>query len=285
MMNNIPVDLLQNKTSAGLQIKVFRPGYDQQNNTKNFDAHRDDHYIFFLLTAGSGALKVDFQDITLVARQLYYVLPSQVHSLIKTGQAEGWFLAIDTSLIAPDIRDVFERMLNLQLPRTLTDYELVQYSNLLNLLRCEFNERQDDTYFLPIVHALGQAFLAMAASTYNYSEEPKNNHTRAAELARQFKELLKTDVLTIKSPSVYASKLNVTPGYLNEAVKKVTGSTVSYWIQQETFNEARRLLYYSDMDVKEVAHKLGYSDYSYFIRSFRKAMGLSPLKFRSLNRT
>ncbi|SHN36293.1 AraC family transcriptional regulator [Mucilaginibacter sp. OK098] len=282
-MKSIPVDQLQNKTSTGLQIKAFRPG-DEQHETKNAGAHRDDHYIFFLLTNGSGTLKVDFQDIALTAGQLYYILPSQVHYRIKTDRPEGWFLAVDTSLIPPDLRDAFERRLNLQAPCSLTDYELKQYSNLLNLLRNEFIERQDDKYYLPIIHTLVQSFLAMAASTYNSVETIENKHTRSAELARQFKSLLTAHSHTIKNPSAYASKLNVSPGYLNEAIKKVTGSTVSYWIQQEIFSEAKRLLYHSDADVKQIAHELGYTDYSYFIRSFSKAYGLSPLKFRLLNR-
>ncbi|MDP9077848.1 MAG: AraC family transcriptional regulator [Bacteroidota bacterium] len=281
-MKSIPVDQLQNKTSAGLQIKVFRPGDQHRSETEI--AHRDDHYIFFLLTNGTGTSKVDLQDIVLTAGQLYYILPSQVHYRIKTDRAEGWFLAVDTALIPAGLRDVFEGRLNLQTPCRLTAYELKQYSNLLELLHNEFIERQDDKFYLPIIHTLVQSFLAMAASTYNHLGSAENKHTRSAELARQFKTLLAVNARTIKSPAAYASKLNVSPGYLNEAIKIATGSTVSYWIQQEIFNEARRLLYHSDADVKQIAYELGYTDYAYFIRFFRKASGLSPLKFRMLNR-
>lgn len=282
-MKSIPVHKLRDRTDTGLQIKVFRSDYEQKNNNIA-DAHRDDHYIFFLLTNGSGALKVDLQDIVLSTGQLYYVLPSQVHYRIKTDRAAGWFLAVDTSLIPPDLRNVFEHRPDLQAPCTVTDYELKQYSNLLDLLCNEFTARQDDKYYLPIIHALLQSFLAMAASTYNATATTDSKHARSAELARQFKALLTTHIHTIKSPSAYASKLNVSSGYLNEAIKEATGSTVSYWIQQEILNEAKRLLYHSDLDVKQIAHELGYEDHSYFIRSFRKISGLSPLKFRMLNR-
>jgi len=280
-MKSIPVHQLQHRTSVGLQIKVFRADDRLQNKTEI--AHRDDHYIFFLLTNGSGTLKVDLQNIVLTAGQLYYILPSQVHYRIQTDSAEGWFLAVDTSLISPDLKDVFEHRLNLQVPCTLRDYELKQYTSLLCLLHNEVIERQDDKYYLSIIHTLAQTFLAMAASTYSHSESTANTHSRSAELARQFKNLLAAHIHTIKSPSEYASKLNVSPGYLNEAIKKVTGSTVSYWIQQEIFSEAKRLLYHSDVDVKQIAYELGYTDCAYFIRSFRKASGLSPLKFRRLN--
>lgn len=281
-MKSIPVDQLQHKTSAGVQIKVFLSEDKQQNNAQV--AHRDDHYIFFLLTKGSGTLKVDLQNITVAAGQLYYILPSQIHYRIKANQAEGWFLAIDTTLIAADFKAVFEQGQNLQVPCDLTDYELKQYASLLGLLRNEFIERTDDKYYLPVIHTLVQSFLAMAASTYDGLEPVANKHTRSAELARQFKDLLAEHSHTIKNPSSYASKLNVSSGYLNEAIKSVTGSTVTYWIQQEIFSEAKRLLYHTDATVKQIAQELGYMDYSYFSRSFRKASGLSPLQFRTLNR-
>lgn len=279
-MKSIPVDQLRDKTSAGLQIKAFRSDYTRQNKTGTIDAHRDDHYIFFLLTQGSGTLKVDLEDIALTAGQLYYILPSQVHYRVKVDRAGGWFLAVDMALIPPDLRDVFERRPNAQQPCGLTDYELKQYSNLLGLLCDEYTERRQDKYYLQIIHTLTRSFLAMAASTYSAIQTTENKHIRSAELARQFKDMLSVHICTIKSPSAYASKLNVSLGYLNETVKKVTGSTVSYWIQQELFSEAKRLLYHSDEDIKQIAHQLGYTDYSYFCRFFRKASGMSPLTFR-----
>jgi len=75
--------------------------------------------------------------------------------------------------------------------------------------------------------------------------------------------------------------LNVSETYLNEALKKVTGLSVSYWIQQEVLLEAKRLLYYSEMNVKEIAHTLGYTDHTYFSRLFKKTEGTTPLLFRT----
>ncbi|WP_069660379.1 helix-turn-helix domain-containing protein [Arcticibacter eurypsychrophilus] len=282
-MNGIPVDQLQNKTNTGLQIKAFKAD-DESQHEQNHGVHRDDHYIFFFVRKGSGTIKVDFQDIVVTAGHIYYVLPSQIHSQVKGDGAEGWFLAVDTSLIATDLRAVFENRLNLQLPCKLSKYELTQYENLLCILQNEFTQRQGDVYYLSIIHALAQSFLGMAASKYNSLDTTENKHTRSAEVARKFKNLLSNNIKVIKSPSEYASILNISTGHLNEAIKGVTGSTVSYWIQQEMISEAKRLLYHSDVDVKEIAPELGFSDYSYFIRSFRKISGLSPSKFRLLNR-
>ena len=277
-MNSIPVDQLHHKTSTGLQIASFRPDDNQENREQI--AHRDDHYIFFLLKSGSGSLKVDYQDITVSGNQLYYILPTQVHYRIKTDRAEGWFLAVDVSLIAPDLRDAFERQVGLQVPCQLNKQELKQYSILLNLLHKESLLRKNDKFYFAIIHSLAQSFLAMAASSYSAQEKNRPAHTRSAEIVRQFKDLVAAQARTSKSPSAYASKLNISLGHLNETIKKATGSTVSYWIGQELFSEAKRLLNYTDADVKQIANELGYADSAYFSRFFRKMSGLSPGGFR-----
>ncbi|MBD1395072.1 helix-turn-helix domain-containing protein [Mucilaginibacter glaciei] len=282
-MNSIPVDQLQNKTSIGLQVKTFK-GNDESPQNQSYDNHRDDHYIFFILKKGSGKLHVDFQDVVVTAGHIYFIIPTQIHSRVKTDHAEGWFLAVDPALIAIELQAVFENRLNLQPPCKLSEYELKQYDNLLCLLYNEYTQRKGDQYYLSIIHALTHSFLGMAASNYSSLGTIEYKHSRSADLARKFKKLLSLHIRTVKSPSAYASMLNISSGYLNEAIKGVTGSTVSYWIQHETFTEAKRLLYHSDADVKEIAFELGFSDYSYFIRSFKKVCGFSPSKFRTLNR-
>lgn len=84
----------------------------------------------------------------------------------------------------------------------------------------------------------------------------------------------------MKSPAEYATVLNITPAYLNEVVKAVTGNPVSYWIHQEIILEAKRALFYTESTVKEIAHLIGFSDPAYFIRLFKKLTGASPLQFR-----
>ena len=48
--------------------------------------------------------------------------------------------------------------------------------------------------------------------------------------------------------------------------------------------EAKRLLYYSEQNVKEIAHALGYDDHAYFSRLFKKSESVTPLSFRAAYR-
>ncbi|WP_374726355.1 helix-turn-helix domain-containing protein [Mucilaginibacter pocheonensis] len=105
-----------------------------------------------------------------------------------------------------------------------------------------------------------------------------------AELARKFKISLSEDNLVLRRPSDYAEKLHITTGYLNDVIKKTTGSSVTYWIHQEVSIRSKHALYHTDLDIKEIAYQLGFRDHVYFIRLFRKLNGVSPLKFRLLKR-
>jgi len=283
-MKKIPLDQLQAKTNLGLQIKTFLPGETFDQKAKDLGAHRDDHYIFFLLKKGSGSLMIDLQKVDMKTGQLYYILPAQVHHHIRANAAEGWFLAIDTSLVPAECRIVFEGKLNLQLPCTLQPPLLKQYLDVLSLLHERYAGANKARFDMLVIHALLQSFLAMAANAYDDLPEPNQVLSRPAELSRQFRMLMTKNIRSIKSPSGYSTRLNVSESYLNESVRRITGFSIRYWIQQEILLEAKRLLYYSEFNVRQISYELGYEDPSYFSRFFRKAAGMSALEFRALYR-
>ncbi|MGY0035089.1 helix-turn-helix domain-containing protein [Pedobacter sp. NJ-S-72] len=211
---------------------------------------------------------------------LYYVLPTQVHHRLRNVGVDGWFVAVDVALIPQQCRDVFESGLLLQRPYELNEVQLEQYHNLMLLFYEKYKETDTNSFYVPVIHALLQSFLAIAAGFFNEHSGLNLKVSRRAEISGQFKNLLKAELRTMKSPKDYAARLNVSESYLNEVLKKTTGFPVSYWIQQEVVTEAKRLLYYSQLTVKEIAHDLGYADHSYFSRLFRKLSGASAIAFR-----
>ena len=67
-------------------------------------------------------------------------------------------------------------------------------------------------------------------------------------------------------------------------MKEISGQTVSYWIQKMIITEAKRLLYFTDWTVKEIAIDLGYEDHAYFSRFFTLAEEVSPVGYRKKHR-
>ena len=58
------------------------------------------------------------------------------------------------------------------------------------------------------------------------------------------------------------------------------GTTYREFLAHLRFREGRRLLRHSDMTIREVAHRVGYTDASNFARAFRRISGISPEEIR-----
>ncbi|MCM1516095.1 MAG: AraC family transcriptional regulator [Paraprevotella sp.] len=78
----------------------------------------------------------------------------------------------------------------------------------------------------------------------------------------------------------YADKLCITPNYLNKIVKECYGISAKLYIQQKLFEEAKRLLEYTLLNITEISEELNFSTTSYFVRFFRKHSGITPLQYR-----
>ncbi|WP_255155471.1 AraC family transcriptional regulator [Ferruginibacter sp. HRS2-29] len=103
---------------------------------------------------------------------------------------------------------------------------------------------------------------------------------QAQVLTAGFRKLL-SEGWYLRPPSWFARELNITTSHLNDSVKQITGYSCTYWLQDAMITEARRLLYYTNNDVKEIAFTLGFEDPAYFSRLFKKMTGETALAFRN----
>ena len=80
-----------------------------------------------------------------------------------------------------------------------------------------------------------------------------------------------------------AAKLNVSKSGLNRKLKSLLGVAPKEFINKARMNRAVSLLRHSDLPVKEIAYRCGFSDQNYFGKCFRAAMGVSPSEYRQKN--
>jgi AraC family transcriptional activator of pobA len=81
-----------------------------------------------------------------------------------------------------------------------------------------------------------------------------------------------------------ARAVSLSRGHLTTVVRRKTGRTVQEWIAERRMAEARRLLVETDLSVEEVGRRVGYGESGYFVRSFRRAHGATPLAWRRAGR-
>lgn len=279
--NSIPVHKLMESTDQGFQIKRFHPDSHAAHEALVMGAHRDDHYIFLLQETGFSKGMIDFHFFTLKENAVLFILPGQVHSYLETQVGTtGWFVAMDSDLIPEALRSVLEDPLLMRKPFAGAATDIAGLRQCLWLVHT-LHAQRNSVYSRQAIHSLLTSFVAMVAGLYDQRRPSTvEKGPRPQAIAREFRKLLAHEYKRLKSPADYAGVLHLSAPYLNEAVKEVTGFTVSHWIQQEIVLEAKRLLYHSPCSVKEIAYQLGYEDHTYFSRLFKKAVGKTPGSFR-----
>ncbi len=278
-MKAVPIHQLLTPAPVKWISRYFQPG-DLPEVHELQGVHRDDHYIFFLIEDGEAQLQIDFETKTLHKWSVYYILPGQIHHRIENRQAKGWFLGVDTELLREAFRDVFEGSLLTQHPKVLNQEEYEEISSLARLLTQRKDRQAVNLLHDSVTSSLLQAFIGSIAGKYVADTEFSTVANRSRHITRDFKRLLAKKFRVEKKPSAYAAALNITVNYLNESIKKETGYPVSYWIIRENLVEAKRLLFFGDQSVKEIAYHLGYDNPDYFLRLFRKYNGETPTAFR-----
>jgi AraC-like DNA-binding protein len=78
----------------------------------------------------------------------------------------------------------------------------------------------------------------------------------------------------------YADKLSITTNYLNRITKEVLGFTSKKYILTKIIQEAKNLLSYTSLSVAQISDELTFDAPSYFVRLFRKYVGMTPKQFR-----
>ena len=81
-----------------------------------------------------------------------------------------------------------------------------------------------------------------------------------------------------------AEEVNVTPAYLSYSFRKYTGQTIVEYINKLRIEVSKCLLINSDLQIKEVAERVGYEDAKYFSRVFHRIVGCSPTTYRKIQK-
>ena len=111
----------------------------------------------------------------------------------------------------------------------------------------------------------------------------KVNSDIVARFEKHLKEYYSDGNHSDELPSVayFAEKVNLTPGYFGDLVKKETGTTAKDIITQHMVALAKHRLATSDDDINIIAYDLGFQYPAHFTRLFKRVTGQSPTAYRS----
>ncbi len=247
--------------------------------------HRHNYYEIFFFESGKGEHDIDFTTFTIESPSLHFVSPGQIHRVRRDADSHGWVLLFTDDFYYLHLanRDILHEtpFLNRNHPRPILNLEPEEKAEAAGLIRSIGNEiGNGDRYRDDAVRSYLNLLLLTSRRLFEKSEGMRVEETGDSRLVRELRRLVERNFHAMHAVSAYANALHVTPGHLNDVVKRMTGKTVSSLIQERVLLEAKRLLAHSDHSIKEVAYALGFDDPSYFTRFFRERVGDAPGVFR-----
>lgn len=91
----------------------------------------------------------------------------------------------------------------------------------------------------------------------------------------------KTLINGIPTVQYLAAELHLSPSYLSDMLRSLTGQNAQQHIQTRLIERAKEKLSTTDLSVSEIAYELGFEHSQSFSRLFKSKTNQSPIDFKS----
>jgi AraC family transcriptional regulator, transcriptional activator of pobA len=253
-----------------------------------------DFYLITLKRNFNAKIKYGQQECDFDEGILFFMSPGQTLRIsIEKGslpQHTGWML-----LIHPDF------LWNTALAKTIKQYGYFDYAvnEALHLSEKEeatlsaLMQNIEQEYRSNIDRFSQDVMVAQIELLLNYSNRYYNRQfltrkTTSNDLLVKLEDVLneyfdrqnnsQTGLPTVK---YVAEKLNVSPDYLSDLLRTLTGQNAQQHIHNKLLEKAKEALSTTSLSVGEIAYRLGYEHSQSFSKLFKNKTNVTPLEFRN----
>src|SRR5690606_3783419 len=242
--------------------------------------HRQEGYTVNLLLQGRVTKFIDFEYHTIEAPAFFSGGPDQVHQYDSVENAELICISFSRDFLINEMQGwvaCWECMFN-KVILSLDNGSMEELLSYADLMLDEFRRSKPKKDV--ILRNLLNAFIISAARLMDTPLAVMQMDAMQNRLVQQFKQHVDIHFRKITRVASYAEMLAVTPGHLNDVIKATTGKTAKQIIDEKRILEAKRLLFWGDYNLKEIASLLNFENDSYFNRFFKRHAGPTPALFQ-----
>ena len=284
----IPVYSLHNfsskeRVSQQFQVEVF----DANRHFSVKYPHRHDFFEVLYLSKGSGFHVIDSNKYNIKPPCVFFMSPGQAHKIEFSGDIEGYIFIFTAEFYL--IKQINQnRLIEFPFFYTIrqdnpplefissTDVDFIE-----SLFRKAISEtKKENNYSVDLLRSVLDLILTTCSVLYKSGENALQKG-RGHMVVKKFFQEVEENYHKNLAVSDYAEKLAITPNHLTQTVSELTGKTSLQIIKAKQLLEIKRLLVHSNLSISEIAHRLNFSDQSYFTKFFKRETGVSPLQYRS----
>ncbi len=203
--------------------------------------------------------RINGEDVTLSEGDAIVFFPGDTRERYLGGTAE--YVSFNAEISPNDKLPKFNGIIN-----NCMDDEVSTLIRLYEESRCSNTECSEQK--------CEQYLYLLYLSLYEKSKTPINNHYVTSMKQYISEHLSEQITLQQLSRAIYLS-----PNYCNKLFRTHTGMSLSTYIIRAKIEEAMNRILRGD-SLADISSELGYKDYCYFSRQFKKTVGKSPTEFR-----
>lgn len=260
-----------NPSGVGMELYRMPEFFQQLKGMETDTMHLHGFYEIIWFQKGSGTHYVDFNQYAIAPGTIIFISPGQIHSFDTKHDQEGYVLKICAEL--------FDDFVSLSCV-AVQDKDSAALEMLVAAMQEEL-KKEDSLGHREALHALVKLFVIMVRRSYaEINPSAPNPHKVSYKAFLNFRKLIEENYCRLHTVKDYASLLNVSSKTLTLYVNECSKYSPLELINNRIILEAKRLLRYSVLSVKEIAFRLGFEDPSYFAKFFKRLVKQSPADYR-----
>ncbi len=124
----------------------------------------------------------------------------------------------------------------------------------------------------PMIFFIMQSILNITKANLETKKQP----SMVLKIQKYIKENMSTKIFLENISEL----VSYSPAYCDTLFKKQTGYSINEYCINIKINEAKILIFEKELSLVKISEAVGYSDYNYFCRIFKKRTGFTPSEYR-----
>jgi AraC-like DNA-binding protein len=277
-----PLNFGNKKDESPFEIRTLQ-WMDENHTSESKHTCSGSQFVMIFITDGSGNSLTDLGKTDISGSHLLIIKPGHFHKLRLTKGFKGYIISFMPAFFdasdhgaEPLYDSVYQMFAETRVIGVEGDV-LIDIQDIMGIMLKEFTRHNLyrsqilKRFFKVFLIHLSEQFKTLAEAT----RQPRNN-----EILYNFMSLLEKHFRVKKMVADYADLLSVTPNYLNEVIKKLTGISAGCHIRKRVALEAKRQAVYSNTCMKSIAYDLGFLDLAHFSKFFKNTTGINFSDFK-----
>ena len=259
------------------------------------DCHWHDELEFLIMTEGRALFQIDAIQYELEKGQGIFVDKGELHSCFAMDDSPCSFEAVvfNLSFLHSNTYDLLQSKYidtisgrQGSIPRhikSIAEWERQLLSRLSEIVRLGFEKPY--TYEMQVKALLYQVFSDIISNidpTRSVNEITVDFYRM--ERIKNALKIIQDNYHKKISTKDISLALNLSEGHFCRMFKQLVKKTPIDYLNYYRVNKAARILETTDMKVIDAAMEVGFDNFSYFISTFKHYMGITPAKYRAINR-